>query len=69
MAISTIVVRGYGSFGGGIAKVPTRGYTAGPAVVIVAAVLPTTPAGRVYNLPAHDRVYEVPEHDRVYEVS
>lgn len=31
MAISTIVARGYGSFGGGVNKLPTRGYGIGAA--------------------------------------
>lgn len=30
MAIATIVCRGFGSFGGGVYKVPTRGYKSSP---------------------------------------
>lgn len=33
MAISTIVARGFGSFGGGLNKLPTRGYGIGVAAV------------------------------------
>ncbi len=36
MAVSTIVARGFGIFGGGIAKVPTRGYSIGsPAPTLI----------------------------------
>ncbi len=36
MGVETIVARGFGTFGGGIVKVPTRGYSIGsPAPTLV----------------------------------
>jgi len=78
MAIATIVARGYGSFGGGIVKVPTRGYTIGAAIIVAPAVLTVSPLFRTYSVAEPDRGYEVeaddrtfaiPDNDRVYEVN
>lgn len=47
MAISNVVARGFGSFGGGVNKLPTRGFGIGAAVnppIVVALTLNLTRA-------------------------
>ena len=51
MGVETIVCRGFGVFGGGINKLPTRGYAIGAPVVLAHGPLFTV-AAQAYNVGA-----------------